>query len=113
VGSRALIRGFKKNLPYIAEKMPAVPELIFDALKKVAEGENEKLQAQQMEALQQRIKLNQQRLSYILIGVAGVVCAAIMLGQPMGHHTLILDVPILSWIGVITGAVFVWLGLKK
>ncbi len=113
VGRRALIRGFKKNLPYIAEKMPALPELIFDALKKVAEGEGEQRQAQQMQALQQRIKLNQRRLSYTLIGLAGVVSAAIILGQPADQHTLLLGVPLLSWLGVVTGAVFVGLGLKK
>lgn len=113
VGSRALIRGFKKNLPYIAEKMPDLPELIFDALKKVAEGEAEKQQMQQLDALRQRIKLNQRRLSYTLIGLAGILSAAIILGQPADYHTLLLGVPLLSWIGVITGAVFVWLGLRK
>lgn len=113
VGSRAMIRGFKKNLPFIAEKMPAMPELIFDALKKVADSESEKLQAQQMQELKQQIKINQQRLSYTLIGLAGVLGAAIILGQPMEHHMLLLGVPLLSWLGLITGAVFVWLGLKK
>lgn len=93
--------------------MPALPELIFDALKKVAEGEAEKQQMQQIEALTQRVKLNQRRLSYTMIGVAGVLSAAIILGQPADHHTFLLGVPLLSWIGVITGAVFVWLGLKK
>jgi len=90
-----------------------LPELIFDALKKVAEGEGEKQQAQQMQELKQRIKLNQQRHSYTLIGLAGVISAAIILGQPAGQHTLVMGVPLLSWLGVITGAVFVWLGLKK
>jgi len=40
VGVKALLKGFKKNLPYIAEKMPDMPELLFEAVKKIAEGES-------------------------------------------------------------------------
>ncbi len=111
VGSRALIRGFKKNLPYIAEKMPDLPELIFDALKKIAEGESDKVQAQQMQELKNRIKHNQQHLSYTLVGLTGIMSAVIMLGQPSSN--LLLGVPVLSWVSGVLGGFFVWLGLKK
>lgn len=111
VGTRALIKGFRKNMPYIAEKMPDLPELIFDALKKIAEGESDKVQAQQMQELKNRINSNNRRLSYTLIGLTGFVSSAIILGQASGN--LLLEVPVLSWVSGVLGGFFVWLGIKK
>ena len=113
VGMRSLLKGFKENLPYIAEKMPDMPEMIFDAIKKSAEGESHQQQTDALNHLKKNIESNHKRLSYTITGLVGFVIAALVLGQPAENHTLILDAPVLSWLSVMLGAGFVWLGLKK
>ncbi len=113
VGTKALLKGFKKNLPYIIEKMPDMPELMFEAVKKMAEGENHQQQSQDLIRLSDRIESNHRQLVYILIGIAGFIISAILLGQPPQIHQQVLSTPMLSWISAAIGTVFIWLGLKK
>jgi len=113
VGTKALLKGFKKNLPYIAEKMPDMPELLFEAVKKIAEGENHQQQADAFKSLNKNIEYNHKKISYILIGVSAFIIASIILGQPSQTHLQIFNAPLLSWLTAGIGSVFVWLGLKK
>ncbi|MCW9047846.1 MAG: ubiquinone biosynthesis regulatory protein kinase UbiB [Gammaproteobacteria bacterium] len=113
VGTKALIKGFKKNLPYIAEKMPEMPELIFTALKKMADGENHKQQNDALKELNNKIATNHRKLSYVLLGLCGLIISAIILGQPVSEHQQIMNAPVLSWISAAMGCVFVWIGIKK
>ncbi len=112
VGAKALLKGLKKNLPYIAEKMPDMPELLFEAVKKIAEGENHQQQADALKKLNHNIESNHKKSSYTLIGLSGFIVAAIFLGHPVDVHQQIMDVPLLSWLAVGIGSVFIWLGLK-
>jgi len=113
VGAKAFLKGFKKNLPYMAEKMPELPELIFAAVKKVAEGENHQQQTEALQALNSKIEYNHQKLVSVLIGICGFIVSAIILGQQSGAHSLLFNVPILSWVAAGFGVVFVGLGFKK
>ncbi|MCW8933177.1 MAG: ubiquinone biosynthesis regulatory protein kinase UbiB [Gammaproteobacteria bacterium] len=113
VGTKALIKGFKKNLPYIVEKMPEMPELIFTALKKMADGENHKKQNDILKELNKKIETNHKKLSYVLLGISGLVISAIILGQPVNEHQQVMNVPVLSWVSAVMGCVFVWIGMKK
>jgi len=113
VGTKALIKGFKKNLPYIVEKMPDMPEMFFSALKKMAEGENYQQQSDELNKLNNRIEVNHKKLSYVLLGLTGLIISAIILGQPVSEHQQIMNVPILSWFSAVMGSVFVWIGMKK
>ncbi len=113
VGTRALLKGFKKNLPYIAEKMPDMPELIFDAIKKVADGENTQKQAESLDKLKNNIQQNHNRMVMVLTGLTGFIVAAVFMGQPVEHHTMLLNVPLLSWVTGAAGALFLWSGIKK
>jgi len=113
VGTKALLKGFKKNLPYIAEKLPDMPELLFEAVKKVAEGENHQQQTDAFKSLNKNLEYNHKKTSYILIGVGAFIMSSIILGQPTQMHFQIFNTPLLSWLTAITGSIFIWLGLKK
>ncbi|VAW61279.1 Ubiquinone biosynthesis regulatory protein kinase UbiB [hydrothermal vent metagenome] len=113
VGVRSLLKGFKKNLPYIAEKIPDMPELFFQAIRKVAEGENQLQQTRALESLKDEIKNSHRRTTLTAIGLAGFVISAIFIGQPVESHNMIMAVPLLSWVAAGTGSFFLWLGLKK
>ncbi len=113
VGVRSLLNGFKKNLPYIAEKIPDMPELVFQAIRKVAEGENTLQQIRALENIKKEIKNGHQRLLLSSIGLAGFILSAIFIGQPAEKHMILMSVPLLSWLSAGAGVLFLWAGLKK
>jgi len=113
VGMSALLRGFKKNLPYIAEKMPDMPELIFDAIKKVSSGEAHLQQVNAINDLKIKMERKQKQLSYTILGGCAFIVAAIVLTQPATEQLMVLQVPVLSWVFAVVGTGFIWLGLKK
>jgi len=113
VGMRSLLKGFKNNLPFIVEKMPDMPELIFEAIKKAAEGEDNHQQTLAINSLKEKMESDQQKLIFTIVGVAGFIVSAIVMGQPMENHTLFLEMPLISWVSSGLGAFFLWLGLKK
>ncbi len=113
VGTKALIKGFKKNLPYIAEKMPDMPELLFEAVKKIADGDGHQQQVEAFAQLNKKLDANNKRLSLVLAGLAGFIMAAIFIGQPTQVHYQIFSIPLLSWLSAGVGSVALLLGFKK
>ena len=81
LGLRALTRGLKKNLPYIAEHLPDIPQLAVKALQHVAAGELKvALKAQQIDELRREIRRANRRSVRAIIGSGLVVSASIVLG---------------------------------
>jgi len=113
VGMSALLKGFKKNLPFIAEKMPDMPELIFDAIKTISSGEGRQQQIREMNDFKKKMERKQHQLSYTILGGCSFIASTIVLTKPTIGQLLILQVPILSWLFAISGSWLVWLGLKK
>jgi len=93
--------------------MPDMPELLFEAVKKIAEGESHQQQKDDFDKLNKRIERNHKKLSFILLGVAAFIIATIILSLPPENHQKMFNAPILSWLSASVGSVFVWLGLKK
>ena len=113
VGMSALLKGFKKNLPFIAEKMPDMPELIFDAIKTISSGEGRQQQIKEINDFKKKMERKQQQLSYTVLGGFSFISSTIVLTQPAMNQILLLQVPVLSWAFAIAGSWLVWLGLKK
>ncbi len=100
MGPRAVIEGFKKNLPYIAEHLPDLPQLAFKTLDKLA---NDKLQiewkSKQLDEIKQEIRdANQRSIKAISGGsllLSSVIIASLdgiaptMIGSGMFHIPLI------------------------
>ncbi|MDH5484648.1 MAG: AarF/UbiB family protein, partial [Gammaproteobacteria bacterium] len=113
VGTKALIQGFKKNLPYIAEKMPEMPELIFDAIKKVAEGDKRQIQVKELRQLREEMAQNNSSSRYNILGSAMLICAVLGMDKFNIFDERLLSLPIMSWILLLTGGFFVWLGFRR
>ncbi len=112
VGTKALIKGFKKNLPYMVEKLPELPELFYEALKKSAQGEEYQQQINELKKLRQQLVHNQRQGLFVLAGSALLVSSVLTLNQGVaGMH--LLGMPAASWVLAGTGSFFLWLGLKK
>lgn len=81
LGVRALVKGFKRNLPYIAEHLPDLPELAFKALERAANDELLfELKPQQLDSLKQELRRANRRSIRAIIGGSFVVSASIVLG---------------------------------
>jgi len=112
VGMRALLRNLKDDLPYLIEKMPEMPGLIYKSLKAYADGEYHLKQIKEFEKIREEVKQNHQRSLIVITGSGLLITASIIyvLDEPI---SLFLGAPPLSWIAGVTGGLFILFGLKK
>ncbi len=81
LGVRALFKGFKKNLPYIAENLPDLPQLAFKTLQKIANNELQiELQSKQLDSIRREIRQANRRSVRSIIGSSLLISAAIIAG---------------------------------
>jgi len=79
LGMRALLTGLKKNLPFIAEHLPDLPQLAFRALDRIANDElRVELRSQQIDELKQEIQRGNRRSIRAVIGGSFVISASII-----------------------------------
>jgi ubiquinone biosynthesis protein len=79
LGMRALVKGMKKNLPYIAEHLPDLPQLAIKALQRIANDELRlELRPHQIDELKQEIKRANRRSVRAVIGASCVISASIV-----------------------------------
>lgn len=113
IGMKALLKGFKKNLPYIAERMPEMPELIFEAIQRAAEGGASTEAESKVERRGAKDSGTNVNLTLTLAGLTAFIMAAIFIGQPVEHHTIVMNAPVLTWFGMGAGLLLLWLGARK
>ncbi len=81
MGVRAMAKGFKRNLPFLAEHLPDLPQQAFKALDKIA---NDKLEiewkSKQLEELKHEIKKANQRTVKTVIGSSLFLSSVIIAG---------------------------------
>ena len=81
LGTGALVKGLKKNLPYIAEHLPDLPQLAFKALDRIANDElRVELRSQQIDELKHEIRRANRRNIRAVIGGSFVISASIIMG---------------------------------
>ena len=81
LGVRALAKGLKRNLPYIAEHLPDLPQLAFNALDRIANDElRVEWHSSQIDALRREIRRANRRNIRAVIGASFVVSASIVMG---------------------------------
>jgi ubiquinone biosynthesis protein len=79
LGMRALVKGMKKNLPYIAEHLPDLPQLAIKALQRIANDELRlELRPHQINELKQEIQRANRRSIRAVIGASCVISASII-----------------------------------
>jgi ubiquinone biosynthesis protein len=81
LGMRALVKGMQKNLPYIAEHLPDLPQIAFKALDRIANDElRVELRSGQLDALKREIRNANRRSIRAIIGGSFVISASVILG---------------------------------
>ena len=112
VGPRALLRNIKDDMPYLIEKMPEMPGLIYKSLKMYAEGEYHLKQIDEISKIRQELNNNHQR-SLVVISGSGLLIAASVIYALASAAPVILGAPILSWALGVTGSLSIIYGLRK
>ena len=111
VGVRALLRNLKDDLPYIIEKMPEVPGLVYKSLKAYADGEYHLKQVDEINKIRKEINQNNQRSLIVITGSSLLVAASII--YSLANTASMFGAPLLSWISGSVGLLFVIYGLRK
>ena len=112
VGPKALMKGFQKNLPYIAEKLPELPELIYESLKKSSSYHDMDQQIKELKLIRLEMAKNQRNGHLVFVGSALFIAAALTLDYDI-DGLKIFNLSLLSWALASIGTVLLWLGLKK
>ena len=108
LGVRALIKGLKKNLPYIAENLPDLPQLAFKTLHKIANDELQiEWKSKELESLKKEIRQANARNTRAIIGGSFVISASIIAGldglAPIMVGSGQFLMPLISWVLLIPG----------
>ncbi len=111
VGARALLRNLKDDLPYLIEKMPEMPGLIYKSLKAHADGEYHLRQINEMQNIREELNKNHQRSLIVMTGASLFVAASVI--YSLAEVAPILGAPLMSWVAAVTGCLFIIYGLKK
>ena len=112
VGARAMLRNLKDDLPYLLEKLPEMPSLVYKGLKTYADGEYQLKQINELKKIREQIDQNHQRSAFVISGSAAIVGASIVYALA-DSVPMILGAPVLAWLAGITGVLLVVYGLKK
>lgn len=115
LGFRAFANGLKDQLPYIAERLPQLPELTFRALDRIANNKLEiEYQSKELEKLRAEIRQTGRRNRQQILGATLVLSASLLAGldglSPVMAGSGIFLMPVVSWLMLLPG---LWLLLRK
>ncbi len=111
VGVKALLRNIKDDLPYLVEKMPEMPGLIYKSLKAYSDGEYHLKQVKEIHKIREEIKENNQRSLVVITGSSLLLAASIV--YSLSGAEQVFGAPLLSWISGVSGLLLILYGLKK
>jgi len=112
VGASAMLRNIKEDMPYLVEKMPEIPGLVYKSLKAYADGEYHLQQINEIEKIRHEIKQGRQSSLTVICGSSLFIAAAIVYSLAKSA-LLLFGAPVLSWVLGVTGLLLVIYGIKK
>ena len=104
VGAQSMLIAMKENIPYIVEKLPEMPGLMYTAIKKMAEGEEHEQQLQEMQRIRDERKRSNRRTVLTIAGTGLLLGGMITFGLDGFTPGLIGGAPLISWISGGLGA---------
>jgi len=112
VGASAMMRNIKEDMPYLVEKMPELPGLVYKSLKAYADGDYHLKQINEIKKIRHEIKQSHQSSLIVICGSSLFIAATIV--YSLAESALLLfGAPVLSWVLGVTGSLLVIYGIKK
>jgi ubiquinone biosynthesis protein len=79
MGPRAFLREMRKSLPFVLEKLPELPELLYNTVKKIEAGEISLAQQKgQLSALRAELRAANRHTVYAILLAAGAIVATLI-----------------------------------
>lgn len=98
VGPKATFNKLKEHLPLMGEKLPELPEMMYQVLSDAAQGELEiKWKSKQLEEIKQQMAQNHRKNIMAICGGSLVISAAIILGLDGFSPLMLGDAPVATW----------------
>jgi len=99
VGVRAFFKGLMQEAPRWAERLPQVPALLYDVLRRAEAGELKVVVSPaEWEELRQTLQRGQQRIYLAITGAALLISAALILGLDGYAPNMFGNAPLLTWL---------------
>ncbi len=99
IGPRALIKHLKENVPLWAERLPKLPNLLYDVVEQAKAGQlRVTLEEKQLKILQQEIRRSNRRNYAAITGTGLFMSAAIITALDGYSKTMLGNMPYLSWV---------------
>ncbi|HHO58880.1 MAG TPA: ubiquinone biosynthesis regulatory protein kinase UbiB, partial [Thiotrichales bacterium] len=112
VGARAMLHNIKEDMPYLIEKLPEMPNLLYGTLKRLSDGSDYAKQRKLMDDINRQVKQGAQRTVLSIIGSALMVVAAITFSIDPSSHLQLLGAPVVTWVSGFTGLGFLLFSLQ-
>lgn len=112
VGVRAMLRTLKEDMPYIIEKLPEMPGLMQEALKKAADNNEFEKQLQQLHEIRDEMQRGNRRSAVAITGSTMIISAALVYALDGYAPVMFLGVPALTWIMGGVGALLLLYALQ-
>jgi len=112
VGARAMLRNIKEDMPYLVEKLPEMPNLLYGTLKRLSDGSDQEKQRQAMDEIKQQIKHGSQQTVFSITGAGLLVASAITFSVDPASHLQLLGAPVITWLSGIAGFGFLLYALQ-
>lgn len=99
VGVRALFQGLRHEAPRWAERLPQMPALVYDVLRRAEQGELKVVMSpSEWQELRNTLQRGQQRIYLAITGAALIISAAVILGLDGFSPSMFGNAPILTWL---------------
>ena len=99
IGVRAFFQGLRQEAPRWAERLPQVPTLLYDVLRRAEQGElRVVVSPAEWEELRYTLQRGQQRIYLAITGAALMISAAVILGLDGYTPNMFGNAPILTWL---------------
>ncbi len=99
IGPRALFRQLKDNVPLWAERMPKIPNMMFEVLEQAKQGKlSVELHSKQMDELRREIRKANQRTFAATVGGAFIISASVITALDNFQPTMLGNAPYLAWV---------------
>jgi ubiquinone biosynthesis protein len=98
VGPKATFNKLKAHLPIMAEKLPELPEMLYQVLSDASKGELEiRWKSKQLDEIKQQLAKSHRRNIMAICGGSLIISAAIILGLDGFSPLMLGDAPVVSW----------------
>ena len=98
IGPKATFNRLKEHLPIMAEKLPELPEMMYQVLSDAAKGELElKWKSKQLDEIKQQMARNHRRNILAIAGGSLLISAAVILALDGFSPLMLGDAPVATW----------------